>query len=76
MKLYKLTKPELEYIINNANFTDDEINVFNMLIKRKSITEIALKLCVCERTINRRILDIKSKISKLEVHYGNYNIKR
>ncbi|MGN0346327.1 MAG: helix-turn-helix transcriptional regulator [Lachnospiraceae bacterium] len=63
--LSKLIVPELEKITTNANFTDDELKVFEMLIKRKSITEIASKLCVSERTINRRIEDIREKMAKV-----------
>ena len=63
--LSSLTKPELELIVKIANFTDDEQKIFELLAKDKSITQIATSLCVCERTINRRIKNIESKISKV-----------
>lgn len=63
--LSSLTKPELDLINTKANFADDEQKIFELLSKGQSITEIAFKLSVCERTINRRIQDINSKISKL-----------
>lgn len=66
MKLSKLTKPELDEIINNANFTEEEIEVFRLLARGKTITEIAQQVSVCNRTVNRRIERIKSKISRLE----------
>lgn len=66
MKLSKLTKPELDEIINNANFTEEEIEVFKLLARGKTITEIAQQVSVCNRTVNRRIEKIKSKISRLE----------
>lgn len=66
MKLSKLTKPELDEIINNANFTEEEIEVFKLLARGKTITEIAQHVSVCNRTVNRRIERIKSKISRLE----------
>lgn len=66
MKLSKLTKPELDAIINNANFTEEEIEVFKLLARGKTITEIAQQVSVCNRTVNRRIKKIKSKISRLE----------
>ena len=71
--LSSLTKPGLEEIITNANFTDDEQKIFDLLSKDKSITQIAIKLCVCERTINRRIKSIKSKISKVGGCNGKNN---
>lgn len=66
MKLSKLTKPELERISNNANFTEEEIEVFELLAKGKTITEIAQQISVCNRTVNRRINKIMSKINRLE----------
>nr|DAQ23233.1 MAG TPA: response regulator [Bacteriophage sp.] len=66
MKLSKLTKPELDAIINNANFTEEEENIFKLLSRGKTITEIAERVSVCNRTVNRRIKKIKSKISRLE----------
>nr|DAF80232.1 MAG TPA: response regulator [Bacteriophage sp.] len=66
MKLSKLTKLELDAIINNANFTEEEIEVFKLLARGKTITEIAQQVSVCNRTVNRRIERIKSKISRLE----------
>lgn len=71
--LSSLTKPELEEIITNANFTDDEQKIFELLKKDKCITEIAISLCVCERTINRRMKNIESKISKVGGYYGKNN---
>ena len=66
MKLSKLTKPELERISNNANFTDEEFEVFKLLTKGKTITEIAQQVSVCNRTVNRRVKKIMSKINRLE----------
>ena len=66
MKLSKLTKPELEEILENANLTEDEQIVFDLLSKGKTITEISLEISVCERTVNRRIHKIKNKINRLE----------
>ena len=66
MKLSELTKPELEKILKNANFTEEELRIFNLLSQGRSITEIAMQLSVCDRTVNRKINKIKKKISKLE----------
>lgn len=66
MKLSKLTKPELEEILENANLTEDEQIVFDLLSKGKTITQISLEISVCERTVNRRISKIKNKINRLE----------
>ena len=71
--LSSLTKPELELIVKIANFTDDEQKIFELLAKDRSITQMATSLCVCERTINRRIKNIESKISKVGGYRGKNN---
>lgn len=68
MKLHKLTKPELDYFLKNANFTEEEEKVFNQLSRGKSIQEIAFSIGVCDRTINRRIFAVYEKIKRLEVY--------
>lgn len=67
MKFSELTKPELEKIKENANFTDEELRIFKLLSQDKSITDIAVRMSASSRTINRKISKIKQKISKLEV---------
>ena len=71
--LSSLTKPELELIIKIANFTDDEQKIFELLAKDRSITQMATSLCVSERTINRRIKNIESKILKVGGYRGKNN---
>lgn len=66
MKFSELTKPELEKIKENANFTDEELRIFKLLSQDKSITDIAVRMSASNRTINRKISKIKQKISKLE----------
>jgi DNA-binding NarL/FixJ family response regulator len=61
-----MTKPELEKILQNANFTQDEESVFWLLARGKTITEISQLENVSERTVNRKIKDIRIKVSRLE----------
>ena len=73
----KLTKPELEKIIKNANFTDEEEAIFKMLCSGRTIADISLKISICETTVNRRIKSIKEKVKRLEVmQYGDFNSGR
>lgn len=65
MKLHKLTQPKLDDYKLRSNFTEDEAITFDMLSKGKSIGEIATRLSVSTRTVDRRIADIKSKINQL-----------
>lgn len=66
MKFSKLTKPELEAITENANFTEQEEEIFSLLARGLILKEIAMKLCISTRTVERRIFDIKKKINRLE----------
>ena len=52
MKLSKLTKPELEKILENANFTKEEEIIFLMLSKGKSLEEISAKTFLPIATVN------------------------
>ena len=61
-----MTRPELEKILENANFTQDEENVFLLLARGKTITEISQLENVSERTVNRKINGIRLKVSRLE----------
>ena len=62
------TKPELEYIKENANFTVEELTIFEMLTGkygRETIVYIANKTNLSTATVSRRIKKIKSKIKRL-----------
>ena len=62
------TKPELEYIKENANFTIEELTIFEMLTGkygREKIVYIADKMNLSTATVSRRIKKIKSKIKRL-----------
>lgn len=60
--LSSLTTPKLEYIKPLLNLSEDEIVVFDMLCKRKSRLQIADKLSLSTRTIDRLITRIKDKL--------------
>lgn len=62
--LSSLTKPELEFIINNCNFNDDELHIVNYLSKSKSVQEIAFALGMSTRTVDRRIKNLSNKIER------------
>lgn len=62
------TKPELDYIKENANFTIEELTIFEMLTGkygRETIVYIANKTNLSTATVSRRIKKIKSKIKRL-----------
>ena len=66
MKLSKLTKPELEEIFRNANFTEDEEKVFWDLSRGISQKEISFRHSISVTTVERRVRSIKNKLKRLE----------
>ena len=65
---FDFTKKELEYILENANFTIEQEQIFKMLTSRygrASIVNISIKMNMSESTVKRRIKQIKSKILRL-----------
>lgn len=61
------TKFELDYILENANFSIDEEKIFKMITGkyRKTIVNIALEINLSESSVKRRIKNIKTKILRL-----------
>jgi hypothetical protein len=65
---FDLTKSELEYIIDNANFNDIQERVFRRLTSkegRQSIVKISLEENLSTATVSRIIKKIKKKIYKV-----------
>lgn len=60
--LSTLNKPKLEHTKEELNLSQDEEEVFDLLAKRKSITEIACRLNVSTRTVDRIIKRIRYKL--------------
>ena len=65
---FDFTRPELNYILENANFTEEQEEIFKMLTSkygRASIVNISLTMNMSESTVKRRIKQIKHKIIKI-----------
>ena len=60
-----LTEPECEKYRALCNFTDDELEIFNLRVKNKSLIEISILTHQSEATINRRLQNIKKKILRV-----------
>jgi hypothetical protein len=61
--IHRLSKPELEFLKDNCNFTDDESILFTMASKRCSDVQIADKLGVSTSTVTKRKKALLSKIN-------------
>lgn len=65
---FDFTKIELDYILQNANFNDIQLRIFNRLtdkVGRQKIVKIAIEENISERTVSRIIKQIKNKIKRL-----------
>ena len=65
---FDFTTFEKEYILKNANFTEQQEKIFKMLTGkygRETITYIAMTLHISESTVKRRIAAIRFKIFRL-----------
>lgn len=65
MKFSDFTKPELERIVENANFTEEEVRIFRLLSRDFTQKEIAHRLSMSTRTLERRVRNIKNKIKRV-----------
>lgn len=66
IKLHKLTVPELDEYREMANFTDDQLECFNMKAKNYSVVRIAMEMKVSESTVCRLTREINEKIVRLD----------
>lgn len=61
-KFVRLSKPDLEFLIDNCNFSKDEIIILNMTSIGKSEIQIAEKLNLSISSITKKKKSIFSKI--------------
>ena len=54
----------VEEILKNANFTNEEAEVFELLVADKSLEEVSQRLLISKTTTSRRVADIKEKIER------------
>jgi len=62
---FDFTRTEYQYIVEECMFNDELKEIFELLIKNYSRTQIAMKLNMSERTLDKRIRVIKNKIKKI-----------
>lgn len=64
--LSSLTKPELEYIKEICNFTEDERKMFNFLSRDYTLRKIEIECNMSETTAIRKIKNIEIKINGIK----------
>lgn len=55
---------EYQRFLERCPFSEEEIEILNLRRKGYSITQIAIKLNICDRTVSKRINSICKKILK------------
>lgn len=61
----EFTGPECEHFRSVCNFTPEERAVFDLAVQNMSNVKIALELNMTQRTVERRIKAVKTKIIKV-----------
>lgn len=62
---FDFNKDEYEYIKEKLMLNEELSKILEMKIKGYSITKISLELNISERTTNRRVKELKRKITKI-----------
>lgn len=64
MQIYDFTVPELNRLRELCNFSDAELEYFNLRAKHKSNVEIALTMHVSEGQVSKLARKVKDKIKR------------
>ena len=65
MQIRDFTVPELETFRKLCNFTDDELEYFNLKAKDKSNVQIAMIMKVSEAQVSKLAKRVKSKMIRI-----------
>lgn len=63
--MFEFTQSEFEDICKKAMLNEELIKIFEMKIKNYSNTKISMELHISERTLARRIKELKKKIMRV-----------
>ncbi len=66
MNLSYLSKEQSNNYKNQMNLTEDETKIFDMLTKNYSVVKIASIMQMSTRTVDRRIKNIRTKMSVVD----------
>ena len=65
MQIYDFTVPELDKLRELCNFSDAELEYFNLRAKHKSNVEIALTMHVSDGQVSKLAKKVKDKILRV-----------
>ena len=69
MKIYELTKPELDMFRDMCNFTPDELFYFNERAKYKTHVQIATSKYWSESKVNALSKSVRQKIRRIKADF-------
>lgn len=58
-----LLASDVEELLRACNFSTEEEQVFHLLVKNVSIIQIAFALNMSQRTVERRVHDVKARVA-------------
>lgn len=62
MHVYDFTNPELDMLRQQCNFSDEELEYFNLRAKHLSNVQISLQMHISESKVSKLARKVKSKI--------------
>lgn len=65
VKICAFVEKELRYFREECNFTDNELEYFNLRAKGKSIVEISMAMNISERSVGNLAKAVNKKIIKM-----------
>lgn len=65
MRIYDFVEWELQKFRDECNFTEDELECFELKAKNKSIIQIAMQMNISEAQVSKLTARIKRKILKV-----------
>ena len=65
MQLYDFVEKELDMFRKECNFSDEELEYFNLRAKHKSNVQIALEMNISESKVSKIAKKVKSKMLRV-----------
>lgn len=65
MLLRDYTLPEINHFIANCNFTESELEYFNLKSKDRSNVQISLEMNISEQQVSKLARRVKNKINRV-----------
>lgn len=64
-QIYDFVESELQYLRDNCNFDEQELEYFNLRAKHKSNTYISIEMSVSEAQVSKLARRVKDKIKRV-----------